>query len=53
MSASQWGDIIVIMNGQQIAKASELPKAAGQSVRVWRSAIQHPATSKVNVTEPG
>ena len=35
----QKGDIIVNVNNQKIAKTSDLEKAAGQSVRVWRIAI--------------
>ena len=48
----QKGDIILNVNGQQIAKTSELEKAAGQSVRVWRIVIQR-GNQQINVTLPG
>jgi S1-C subfamily serine protease len=48
----QKGDIIVNVNGQQIAKTSELEKTAGQSVRVWRIVIQR-GGQQINVTLPG
>jgi Do/DeqQ family serine protease len=48
----QKGDIIVNVNGQQIAKTSELEKAVGQSARVWRIVIQR-GNQQINVTLPG
>jgi S1-C subfamily serine protease len=48
----QKGDIILNVNGQQIAKTSELEKAAGQSARVWRIVIQR-GSQQINVTLPG
>jgi S1-C subfamily serine protease len=48
----QKGDIILNVNGQKIAKTSELEKAAGQSVRVWRIVIQR-GNQQINVTLPG
>jgi S1-C subfamily serine protease len=48
----QKGDIILNVNGQQIAKTSELEKAAGQSTRVWRIVIQR-GNQQINVTLPG
>jgi Do/DeqQ family serine protease len=48
----QKGDIIVNVNGQQIAKTSELEKVTGQSARVWRIVIQR-GNQQINVTLPG
>jgi Do/DeqQ family serine protease len=48
----QKGDIILNVNGQKVAKTSDLEKAAGQSARVWRIVIQR-GNQQINVTLPG
>src|ERR1700759_4146487 len=48
----QKGDIIVNVNGKQIAKTSELEKVAGEAPRVWRIVIQR-GNQQINVTLPG
>jgi hypothetical protein len=40
------------VNGQKVAKTSDLEKAAGQSARVWRIVIQR-GNQQINVTLPG
>jgi Do/DeqQ family serine protease len=48
----QKGDIIINVNGKQIAKTSELEKVAGEAPRVWRIVIQR-GNQQINVTLPG
>jgi S1-C subfamily serine protease len=48
----QKGDIILNVNGQKVARTSDLEKAAGQSARVWRIVIQR-GNQQINVTLPG
>jgi S1-C subfamily serine protease len=48
----QKGDIILNVNGKQIARTSELEKVAGEAPRVWRIVIQR-GNQQINVTLPG